>query len=39
MSAKYKFWFDAAMMQKAAGNHETAERFFKMAQMYASDYE
>ena len=29
ISAKYKFWFDAAMIQKAAGNYEMAERFSK----------
>ena len=35
MNSQYKFWFNAAMAQMAAGNHETAERFFKMAQLYA----
>lgn len=35
MSATYKFWFNAAMIQKAAGNAATAERFFALAQSYA----
>ena len=39
MGNKYKFWFNAAMIQKAVGNTETAERFFKMAQAYASYYQ
>ena len=37
MSAQYKFWYNAALIQQAAGNKERAERFFAMAMLYAHE--